>query len=170
MFMILIICLQLLQNITKKYYYLNTISGTVIDNLDIMNNKEIIKKLILNYENKKSNLEETIFEVNKISYKNVDTNDLVNYWKNTSLDEFIDQILVKPIEDWEKIDYEKSILLIRDILSNLTNDLIFDRNSEALEKRYSKPKGTLSDWIFIEDISDSFKILKKLKENNVIIM
>ena len=126
----------------------------------------IIKNLIINYENKKSNLKDTIFKINKISYKKIDKNDLVNYWKYTSLDE----LLTKPIDEWEEIDDKESILLIQEILDNLTNDIIIDRNSEALEKKYNKSKGTISNWIFIDDICDSIKILDKLKKNDIILL
>jgi hypothetical protein len=49
-----------------------------------------------------------------------------------------------------------------------TNDAILSRNMTALEKRYQKTTGTLSDLIFHKDITNVDEILAFLKKNTVI--
>jgi len=46
--------------------------------------------------------------------------------------------------------------------------VIIDKNSEALEKRYKKPTGTITDWIFHQEITEKMELLKKLKTNDII--
>ncbi|HUP13099.1 MAG TPA: hypothetical protein VM187_12820 [Niastella sp.] len=56
-------------------------------------------------------------------------------------------------------------ILIRQILADVTRDNIVHRNSDALEKRYRKKTGFISDLIFYQDITDEPAILKLLKED-----
>ncbi len=86
-----------------------------------------------------------------------------------TLDEFISLILVSPITDWKNIDDNKALILIEEIIQNISKDAVIKRNSEALEKRYNKPYGVISDWIFIDDITNNKTILDKLKDNDDII-
>ncbi|WP_271406253.1 hypothetical protein [Tenacibaculum soleae] len=135
-----------------------------------MKKHEEIKKLILDFENHKTSLKTILPIINGIGNKKIDEYDLINYWKHTSLDEFINYILAKSIRKWDEIEDEDSLLLIKGIIDNLIDDQIIDRNIEALEKRYRKQTGSISDWIFMEDISDPLKILEKLKKQDDILL
>ena len=75
---------------------------------------------------------------------------------------------MKPIYNWKQIDDKKALVLIKEIIVNLDNEEIIERNSEGLEKKYGKTKGTISDLIFIEDITDPNQILSSLKKQNII--
>lgn len=74
----------------------------------------------------------------------------------------------EPIADWASIDDARAVLLIKEILANITNDNIVDRNSDALEKRYRKPTGFISDLIFYKDPIDEQAILALLKKDTTI--
>lgn len=72
------------------------------------------------------------------------------------------------IKDWRDLNDNDSIFLTEEIINNLQDDLILEKNSTALSKRYSKSKDNLIDWIFQDDILDSNLILEMLKKDNII--
>ncbi len=135
-----------------------------------MNDYLKIKQTIIDYEENKINIDNSLIIINKISSLKVQKSDLTNYWKHSSLDDFVNTLLVSPIENWESIDDKKALILIKEILNNFSNDAIILKNSEALEKKFKKPSGYVSDCVFIENISDPDKILKKLKEQDVLFL
>ncbi|OJJ19933.1 hypothetical protein BKI52_15765 [marine bacterium AO1-C] len=81
--------------------------------------------------------------------------------------EIID-LSVNPIENWQTIDDKKVLELIQEMLNNTINDAILDRNAVALQKRYSKPEGTLIDMIFHQEMDNPQEILKELKKDTII--
>lgn len=130
-------------------------------------NKEL-KKILSELNIKKISVDEALVRINKITIKEVKEDDIHEYWSYTTLDELINNLLIIPIINWNSIDDDKAILLIKEILNNIEDDVILERNSEALEKRYKKSSGTIIDWIFQEDITDSNTILHKLKMDDII--
>ncbi len=66
----------------------------------------------------------------------------------------------------KEIDDEKAKQLLNEIFENLENDDLIETNTKALEKKYRKPEGTISDFIFYEDLSIN-EIMQKLKIDNV---
>ncbi|CAM1345052.1 hypothetical protein [Tenacibaculum amylolyticum] len=134
-----------------------------------MKNEEI-KRIILLFEDKKIKAVEAIDQINKISNKNLTEDDLLSYWKHTTLDDFIKLLLTDSIVEWKSLNDEKSLNLIQEIIDNLEDDSLISKNSEGLEKRYNKPKGTVSDLVFIEGVNNPIEILKKLKENTVMLL
>ncbi|WP_375558938.1 hypothetical protein ACE193_14490 [Bernardetia sp. OM2101] len=127
-----------------------------------------IKQLILKFESKETPLDFTLKEINAISTIKIDEYDLQNYWISKDLEGFIDEITIAQIIDWQEIDDNQAHKLITEIKNNINDSSIVNRNTTALEKRYSKPKGTISDWIFYDDITDSEQILKLLKKDTII--
>ncbi len=103
-----------------------------------------LKKIVTDFENNLLKVEDALDQINNISTKVVDKDWLLNYWTSTNLDDFIAIISTPEIENWRELDDESSLALIKEAMSNITSDAIFLRNSEALERRYSKPSGTLS--------------------------
>ena len=71
------------------------------------------------------------------------------------------------IKNWQEIDKPKALSLLEQILLNVNNNVILHRNSEALEKRYGKPSGTVSDYIFHYELSKE-EILEKLEKDDTI--
>lgn len=136
-----------------------------------MDNFETVKRLIKDFEDSLLNIEELQSEIKKIINKKVDEYALINYWRSETLDNFVAKLLADTTFDSSKslLDSD-SILLIQEILDNVHDDIVIDKNSRILEFNYSKPSGVVSDWIFEEDITDSAIILKKLKENNSLLL
>ena len=59
-------------------------------------------------------------------------------------------------------------MILDESLESIGDDAVLQRNFEALEKRYSKPTGRVSNWIFQDDITDSNELLRLLKQNTSI--
>jgi hypothetical protein len=130
--------------------------------------KNKIKELIIGFENGQKTAEKTVENINKLSSVKIDEDFLRNYWRSSDLESFIELISTPKIENWTEIDDEYAENLIAEILNNLSNDTLINRNSEALEKHYKKSTGTISNWIFYDDITDRMKILELLKTNTTI--
>lgn len=135
-----------------------------------MNKFEKIKDFIKRFENDEDTLEYTLQSINEISEKEVSEYELTNYWRSSNLKDFAQSLLVNSITDWSTLDDFGALELINEILSNLNNDSLISRNAETLEKKYAKASGTISDWIFQDDISDPKVILKLLKENTTLLL
>ena len=130
--------------------------------------KSKIKELIIGFENGKESAEKTVDNINELSSLKIDVDFLRNYLRSSDLESFVELISIPEIENWTEIDDEYADKLIAEILNNLGNDALINRNSTALEKRYKKSTGTISDWIFYDDITDRIKILELLKTNTAI--
>lgn len=132
-----------------------------------MGNLEEIKLIIQKYENKEAELSEVMARIKSLTGKDVLQYDLDNYWTSQDLESFCEILATKAIKDWEIIDDSMAIILIREILNNEIDDAIILRNSEALEKRYGKPQGTVENMIFYEELTEE-EILIGLKKSNII--
>jgi hypothetical protein len=76
--------------------------------------------------------------------------------------------VIEPILEWEKINDASALVLIREILDNVEDDALLERNGEALEKKYRQITGFVTDLIFYSAIYDEVEILQELKKDNVI--
>ena len=130
--------------------------------------KSKIKELIIRFENGKETAEKTVENINELSSIKIDEDFLRNYWRSSDLESFSELISTPEIENWTEIDDEYADKLITEILDNLGDDALINRNSTALEKRFKKSTGTISGWIFYDDITDRTKILELLKTNTTI--
>jgi len=128
-----------------------------------------VEKLIDDFESDKISATLTVAEINKIGYYPIDRYYLHSYWGSTDKDTFIKSIIIPPIQNWQEINDETAMTLIQEMLEMVAEDSIrFDRIREALEKRYGKIEGTISEYVFQNDILDPKKILKKLKKDTKI--
>ena len=134
----------------------------------MITNFDKIKKLILDYEDNKLTSGVALEEINKISNTLIDKEWLDSYWNSMDLDDFVELISISPIENWNDLTEIDSLNLITEIINDVTKTAIVKRNMTALEKKYSKPDGTISDWIFHDDINDPDEILRRLKINTSI--
>jgi hypothetical protein len=136
-----------------------------------MTDKEKQLRQIINYfENGKIKGQSAIDQINSLMGETIDIHYLSEYWEGESLDDFVKKLLVEPISDWKDIDDQRAIELINEIKTNITDDSIVIRNSDALEKRYRKTTGTVKAKIFHEDITDPFKLLNELKKETRIFL
>lgn len=129
-----------------------------------------IKAIILSFENNEISLETALKSLLEETHKEVKEYELLNYWRSESIDDYVNRLIAEPVSDWEGINDEKALVLIKEIVDNIGNDAILEVNGQALEKRFSKPTGTISDWIFQDDIVDSNAILKLLKEKSTFLL
>gem|GEM_PF-1379983 len=127
-----------------------------------------IKQIIIDYENKILPFEKVIDMIKELTSKSIDKYDLDNYWTNTDIDSFVKRIATLEFTNWKNIEDELALELINEILENITDDSILERNMNALEKRYSKPTGKIIDWIFHRNITVPNEILELLKQNTSI--
>lgn len=134
----------------------------------MITNFDKIKKLIQDYEDNKLTSGVALEEINKISNTLIDKEWLDSYWNSMDLDDFVELISISPIENWNDLTDLDSLNLITEIINDVTKTAIVKRNMTALEKKYSKPEGTISDWIFHDDINDPDEILRCLKINTSI--
>lgn len=128
--------------------------------------KEDIRKLILKYESQDLDFEELSNLLSPLIHAKLDRYQLDNYWRSQSLGEFIEELTISPIEDYDKIDDESALALLIEIVAHPESQAILMRNGEELEKRYGKPEGTISEYVFSQDMEPQ-DILKKLKEENI---
>lgn len=130
--------------------------------------KNEIKRLILKFENEEITLKFALIEINTISPTKIDEYDLQNYSTSTGLDDFVEELSMLQITDWREIDDNEANKLITEIKENIINSALVNRNINALEKRYKKSQGIISDWIFYDDIMENEKILELLKKDTTI--
>ncbi|TSE03826.1 hypothetical protein [Aquimarina algiphila] len=134
------------------------------------NKNKAIEQVILNFEAKKTSSDQAINAIFQITKNKTTAYDLENYWRSFSLEEFVKLLATEAILDWEEINDDRAILLITEILENIGDDSILEKNTTALEKKYSKPKGTVTDWIFQDDINNPKELLQLLKKDNTILL
>lgn len=133
-----------------------------------MQTKNLIKEIILDYEADKISIEKAIAEISLLTKEEVTPYSINNYWRSISLEDFVKQLSLVEIDDYENLTEEKSIKLISEMLENIVDYSLFEKNSRALEKRYRKSSGQIGTWVFEEDITDPQKIMTLLKEDDVI--
>jgi hypothetical protein len=128
--------------------------------------KEDISTLFEQYEMDFINAQTLIQAIKTTCEKDVTKTELDNYFRSEDKENFIQRLLTEKIENWQDLDDTKAVKLIEEILENVaTNDAILSRNMTALEKRYQKSTGALSDLIFHKDITNVDEILAFLKKN-----
>ncbi|WP_440879778.1 hypothetical protein [Tenacibaculum sp. C7A-26P2] len=126
---------------------------------------EIIKKLMKEFEDSDLTIKELQTKIQKITNKKIDEYVLNNYWRSETLDNFINKLISNKNFDFsKKLEDSEALLLIEEIMNNVHDDIIIEKNSRILEYNYSKPSGLISDLIFEEDINNCNIILEKLKE------
>lgn len=124
--------------------------------------------LIELYEKRAIDFDQLQLAVNALTRKTITLEEVEEYWTYTSLDNFCETYVVEVIADWQDIDDERAILLIKEILDSIANDGVLMKNSEALEKRYRKPSGFVRGLIFHSEIDRPDEILKRLKKDTTI--
>ncbi|NRB81816.1 MAG: hypothetical protein HRU38_24675 [Saccharospirillaceae bacterium] len=130
--------------------------------------EEIILKYINEFESGAIKLKSALRKINEIATTEIDTYSLENYWRSESLEDFVKTISIELVKNPQSITDDQALKLIQEILDNIIENALIHRNSIALETRFSKPSGTVVNYIFQEDITDSHEILVKLKTDSVI--
>ena len=87
-------------------------------------------------EDGKINFEFLKIKIQEITNKQIDENTLHSYYGWTSLDNFCELLVDKPIEDWREINDERAKFLISELLNNEIPENIFDKNAEDMILSY----------------------------------
>jgi hypothetical protein len=107
-----------------------------------MNNKEeILRHIINDFEAGVVRGEDAVVQLKSLTGKDIDLDYLKEYQASKSLDAFVKELATEPISDWSTIDDDRALNLIEEIFEHISDDSIFNMNSEALEKRYGKATG-----------------------------
>ncbi len=130
----------------------------------------LVKSLIVSYENEEIGYDELYQKLTEVIELKEDKQEFLHsvhtYYGATDLDMFVKCLTIESIKDWHLIDDKKAMELLIAIKNNICEDDIILRNSSALEKRFRKPSGTISDFIFYNDLTAE-QILEKLKIDDV---
>ncbi len=124
-------------------------------------------KIIETYENGKMGLEKAASRLSAVTNKEVTPFQLDSYPSYQSTEDFIQILTLKPIKNWKKIDDARARDLIVEMYEKIESHVVQARNGEALEKRFGKPIGFLSELIFTQEM-DVEDILRELKKDTVI--
>ncbi|MCK0157915.1 hypothetical protein MWU65_12030 [Cellulophaga sp. F20128] len=131
-----------------------------------LENFEPIKKIILDLENGKLDVATALFQIKKLSDKEITEYDLCNYWRSEGLDEFVRTLAMPELENWNKIDDERALELIKEMIEKISDTALMVRNSTALEKRFKKSSGTVMELVFQTGME--IEILSELKKDTTI--
>ncbi|MEZ5427257.1 MAG: hypothetical protein R2747_13390 [Pyrinomonadaceae bacterium] len=102
--------------------------------------------------------------IRKLTGRGIDGDWLRNYWRSESVEDFVDRLCAEPIRDWERITDEEALALMAEYLETQSPGRR-DSIEEALDRRFGKPAGTLSDLVFQRDFSDPDSILEELRRD-----
>ena len=127
-----------------------------------------IRNLIERFEREEIAADFVISEIDRLTGRRLDERVLQNYWRAQSLDDFVFTLCTPEMADWRSMSDADAIVLIREVLDNPSDDAILERNCVALEKRYAKPSGTVSDLVFQDSLNDPEAILARLKVDTTI--
>jgi hypothetical protein len=79
------------------------------------------------------------------------------------LENFVDRLCAKPIENWQTLTESESEALISEYLQTQSPGRR-DSIESAMDRRYKKPSGTLNELAFQKDLNDPKRILDELKK------
>ena len=101
----------------------------------------------------------------EVTGQTVDPDWLRNYWRSESREDFVDRLCAEPIPNYERITDADALTLIAEYLQTDSPGRR-DSIAAALDRRYGKPSGTVSDLVFQRDISVPSTILDELKKDS----
>ncbi len=122
-----------------------------------------VKEVILDFENKRISYEEAAGRLTEMTGRSVGRDQLLGYWSAMSLDDYVSVLIEADIENWQELDDEATLTLIREVLEGrYPSEGRLESILEALKKRYSKPG--VSDLFFYRNLSDH-EIFRELKKD-----
>ncbi|WFF37729.1 hypothetical protein LU290_05470 [Moraxella nasibovis] len=127
----------------------------------MMNEFEQLSQLIQAFERTDFTDKQYKPQIQSLAKKKVDWGLVENYYKSISLDDLCQILLMPEIENWQDLTDDECLNLIQEILDDVCNVAIVDRNMDALHKRY--PNLSVCDLIFWQDETNAKVILERLK-------
>lgn len=103
--------------------------------------------------------------IRELTGQEIDRYTLDQYSCSQDVEELARRWCMPPIADWQAIDDTEALRLIREMLDDVCNLAVLERNWTALEKRYGKPSGTISGLIFHSEKPTAEGILAALRRD-----
>ncbi len=129
--------------------------------------KQLVMDIVQSFEKGELPEEAALTAMEQILGRPVDASWLRNYWRSESLEDSIDRLCAAPIQNWASLTETESVSLIAEYLETESPGRQ-ESIQTALERRFRKPGGTLSDLIFQRDLCDPVTILNELKIDTTI--
>lgn len=126
--------------------------------------KAHVTAVIESFEAEEITEAEALAKLHEVTGRVVDPGWLRHYWNSESLEEFVDRLSASPIGDWQELTDDDAIRLIAEYFKTESRGRR-DSIEEALDRRFGKPTGTLSELIHQRDISEPARILEELKRD-----
>lgn len=126
--------------------------------------KSHVTAIIESFEAEEITEAEALAKLKEATGRVVDAGWLRHYWRSESLEDFVDRLCARPIAGWQELTDSDAMALIAEYFQTESQGRR-DSIEEALDRRFGKPTGTLSDLIHQRDISEPGRILEELKRD-----
>ena len=129
--------------------------------------KASVRSLVEDFEAGRLSETDVLKRLQEITGRSIDSYYLRNYWRSESIDDLVDKLCAKTIKDWQAItEAEAEELICEYIVTESPGRR--DSIEVAIDRRFGKASGFLSDLVFQRDIDDPKAILSELKKDTVI--
>ena len=126
--------------------------------------KPQVTAIIESFESEEIREVVALARIRELTGRDIDGDWLRNYWRSESIEDFVDRVCAEPIRDYERLTDADALALIAEYLLTQSPGRR-DSIEEALDRRFGKPTGTISDLVFQRDLSDPSSILEELKRD-----
>ena len=126
--------------------------------------KPQVTAIIESFENDEITEAVALARIRELTGGEIDGEWLRNYWRSESIEDFVDRLCAEPIHDFERITDAEALALIAEYLQTQSPGRR-DSIETALDRRFGKPTGTVSDLIHQRNLSDASAILAELKRD-----
>jgi hypothetical protein len=126
--------------------------------------KDQVTAIIESFEDGDMPESDAVAQLQALTGRVVDADWLRNYWSSESLEDFVDRLCAESIADWRQISDDQALKLIAEYIQTESRGRQ-DSIEEALDRRFGKPTGTLSNLVRMRDLSEPSEILGELKKD-----
>jgi hypothetical protein len=126
--------------------------------------KDQVTAIIESFEDGDMTESDAVARIQALTGRVVDADWLRNYWSSESLEDFVDRLCAESIADWRQISDDQALKLIAEYFQTESRGRQ-DSIEEALDRRFGKPTGTLSNLVHMRDLSEPSEILGELKKD-----
>ena len=126
--------------------------------------KPQVTAIIASFESDEIQEAVALARIRELTGREIEGDWLRNYWRSESIEDFVDRICTEPIRDFERITDTEALALIAEYLETQSPGRR-DSIETALDRRFGKPTGTVSDLIHHRDLSDPSGVLAELKRD-----
>jgi hypothetical protein len=102
--------------------------------------------------------------IHEVIGREIDGYWLRNYWRSESIGDFVDRLCAEPIRDFERITDTEALALIAEYLQTQSPGRR-ESIETALDRKFGKPTGAVSELVHHRNVSDPSSILAELKRD-----